>query len=301
MVEVAHRAGGEYQGDVHDDERNEEEHHGQVHCAGDGQRIDARDSSTRPWPQVRHAQPGDDCQRCRDEHDGEIGELLQRVVVRPAAFNRPLQRRVLNRCRHRVGQHVPCGRNQAHPLAGDKEQHHEHDAVDDPQRVEREVQPQVERDFLWRALGANEPGVVADPVRGGALSGAHEPTRASNEDDEESVQEVLKVEPPRKANRSVLRQLGFAGIGGQEVCTGARLAPPTCEQDDGHQHHESDGNPQRELLGATHRRASSSAINAGTTVNTSPTTPKSATSKIGASASLLMATIVPAVCMPARC
>ena len=39
----------------------------------------------------------------------------------------------------------------------------------------------------------------------------------------------------------------------------------------------------------------------GTTLNRSPTTPKSARSKIGASASLLTATIVFDVCMPARC
>ncbi|KJL42300.1 hypothetical protein RS82_02316 [Microbacterium trichothecenolyticum] len=47
--------------------------------------------------------------------------------------------------------------------------------------------------------------------------------------------------------------------------------------------------------------ASSAAINCGTTVKMSPTTPKSAISKIGASASLLMATIVLAVCIPALC
>src|SRR5579862_5026693 len=44
-----------------------------------------------------------------------------------------------------------------------------------------------------------------------------------------------------------------------------------------------------------------SAVRAGSTVNRSPTMPKSARAKIGASASLLMATIVLAVCMPARC
>ncbi|SDQ78263.1 hypothetical protein SAMN04489742_2543 [Arthrobacter crystallopoietes] len=49
------------------------------------------------------------------------------------------------------------------------------------------------------------------------------------------------------------------------------------------------------------RRAFISSINWGTTVKTSPTTPKSAISKIGASPSLLMATIVLAVCMPERC
>ena len=39
----------------------------------------------------------------------------------------------------------------------------------------------------------------------------------------------------------------------------------------------------------------------GTTLNRSPTTPKSASSKIGASPSLFTATIVFEVCMPARC
>ena len=48
-------------------------------------------------------------------------------------------------------------------------------------------------------------------------------------------------------------------------------------------------------------RASRALISCGTTSKRSPTTPKSAISKIGASESLLMATIVFAVCMPARC
>ena len=44
-----------------------------------------------------------------------------------------------------------------------------------------------------------------------------------------------------------------------------------------------------------------SAVACGSTVNRSPTTPKSTSSKIGASSSLLTATIVLEVCMPARC
>lgn len=48
-------------------------------------------------------------------------------------------------------------------------------------------------------------------------------------------------------------------------------------------------------------RADSELISCGTTWNRSPTTPKSAISKIGASGSLLIATMVLAVCMPARC
>ena len=50
---------------------------------------------------------------------------------------------------------------------------------------------------------------------------------------------------------------------------------------------------------ALRRRISS--VSAGTTVNRSPTTPKSAKEKIGASGSLLMATMYCEVCMPARC
>ena len=49
------------------------------------------------------------------------------------------------------------------------------------------------------------------------------------------------------------------------------------------------------------RLASIADTSCGTTVKTSPTTPKSAISKIGASASLLTAMMVFAVCMPARC
>ncbi|SDS55510.1 hypothetical protein SAMN04489721_1515 [Agromyces flavus] len=48
-------------------------------------------------------------------------------------------------------------------------------------------------------------------------------------------------------------------------------------------------------------RSTSALISCGTTVKTSPTTPKSATSKIGASGSLLIATMFLAVCIPALC
>ena len=48
-------------------------------------------------------------------------------------------------------------------------------------------------------------------------------------------------------------------------------------------------------------RASISEMTSGTRSNRSPMIPKSAMSKIGASSSLLIATMVPAVCMPTRC
>ena len=57
----------------------------------------------------------------------------------------------------------------------------------------------------------------------------------------------------------------------------------------------------RDVRGADYLRAVICSVAAGTTVFRSPTTPKSASSKIGASGSLLTATIVFEVCMPARC
>src|SRR3954451_7567039 len=48
-------------------------------------------------------------------------------------------------------------------------------------------------------------------------------------------------------------------------------------------------------------RLAISSVSCGATWNRAPTTPKSASSKIGASGSLLIATIVLDVCMPARC
>jgi hypothetical protein len=49
------------------------------------------------------------------------------------------------------------------------------------------------------------------------------------------------------------------------------------------------------------RRRTISSVSAGTTLNRSPTMPKSARSKIGASGSLLTAAMTLDVCMPARC
>ena len=59
----------------------------------------------------------------------------------------------------------------------------------------------------------------------------------------------------------------------------------------------------RVVRGAGHppRRSRTSSVSFGTTWWTSPTTPKSANSKIGAFGSLLIATIVPELCIPTLC
>src|SRR6185295_17184077 len=63
------------------------------------------------------------------------------------------------------------------------------------------------------------------------------------------------------------------------------------------------GEGRREICRARHepRRSRTSSVSFGTTWWTSPTTPKSQKSKIGAFGSLLIATIVPELCMPTLC
>src|SRR5581483_1918924 len=60
---------------------------------------------------------------------------------------------------------------------------------------------------------------------------------------------------------------------------------------------------RREVGGFAHepRRCAMSSVSFGTISWTSPTTPRSLNSKIGAFASLLIATIVPELCMPTLC
>src|SRR5262245_16662840 len=58
---------------------------------------------------------------------------------------------------------------------------------------------------------------------------------------------------------------------------------------------------RREVARTAHPRARISSVSFGTISWTSPTTPRSLNSKIGAFASLLIATIVPELCMPTLC
>ena len=107
----------------------------------------------------------------------------------------------------------------------------------------------------------------------------------------------VQVEGTRAAVRVETVEGGITVTGGTEVTvesvegdvivTGARGRVPRGEVDPP---------VKRDYL---RLRISSAAC--GTTLNRSPTTPKSASSKIGASASLLTATMVLEVCMPARC
>ncbi len=141
MVEVAESTCGHNQGDVHDDEEDEVDHGEEVDCPGDFDRVELVESLGFDRPGSRHADSGDQCEGCGDKHGGEIGQELEAVVVDPAMRCRPVQRYVLDRSGHGVGEHVPTGGDQAHPLPGCKYQYVKEDAVEYPECVQGEVEP----------------------------------------------------------------------------------------------------------------------------------------------------------------
>src|SRR3546814_9197620 len=56
---------------------------------------------------------------------GEVGQLLQRVVVDPPVLGGPVQRDVLQRRRDRVGEDLPRRGDDARPLARDEQRSEE--------------------------------------------------------------------------------------------------------------------------------------------------------------------------------
>ena len=104
---------------------------------------------------------------------------------------------------------------------------------------------------------------------------------------------VLPVRGQQQAVPGSGRRGGGAGKGGMRTCV--VVMPPGLTE------------PRRRHPGIASvgcqvpLRSFTASVSCGATLNRSPTTPKSAISKIGASASLFTATIVFEVCMPARC
>ena len=111
--------------------------------------------------------------------------------------------------------------------------------------------------------------------------------------------------PDRATTRTASAGSGCAQVGviDEDVRTSGRAEPPRRPRRRGPRHRRWRGPRRRrrtERAGQPLRLVTFSAA-AGSTVCRSPTTPKSTSSKIGASSSLLTATIVFEVCMPARC
>jgi len=224
---------------------------------------------TEPGRQGRgHPEAGEDRQRRGDEHGEEVGEQLQPVVHDPPGFQGPVQGQVLDAHRHCVREHLPAGRDQAPPLPGREQQHVEDDAVGQPQGVHPEVPPPGQPDGMAdpgqpdlpgqadgillrrpQRISGNrfldpEPvparGAVPGPVQPGMI-GEDLHSRPDDEHQQEQIQEVLHIHPPRQPGLGLGRgSRGDAGVGGDEPLHGSGGPQPLRGGDPHDQEHEPD-------------------------------------------------------------
>ena len=183
----------------------------------------------------RHRGPGQDRQGCQDEHHGEVGQLLERVVaVEAVRLRRQVEGGVVDEDGPGVGHDLPGGRHQSPPLPGAEQQDHEDQAVAHPEQHAEEVpvpghadgvpvagQADPGREVAGVVLGRpdavrrhfdrREPeplragGAVDVPVQPGVV---HEDLQAAadEQDDEQEVDVVGDAQPGRKA-------VGRGGLG----------------------------------------------------------------------------------------
>ena len=97
VIQVANEAGHYYQRHVHDDEGKETEHGEKVNGA---RRLPAAEELRVPVKPIdgsrRHGDTGEDCRWAENKDDGEIRDLLQRVVaVKSIELSRQVECRIV--------------------------------------------------------------------------------------------------------------------------------------------------------------------------------------------------------------
>ena len=109
--------------------------------------------------------PVSDRQGGQDEHDPEVRQLLERVVVVEAVrLRRQVEGGVVDEDGPGVGHDLPGGRHQALPLSGAEQQHHEDQAVAHPEQDAEEVPVPGHADGVPVAGQADPGGEVAGVV-----------------------------------------------------------------------------------------------------------------------------------------
>ncbi len=198
-------------------------------------------------------------------------------------------------------QRTPGAAGVAH-LAGE----HEPDDVRDQEAGER---PPVRGQPVQRPRGGGQGGRYSDALEGDQGDQDDDADRGlPQRRREDRGGRLLRLPPRRRHGLSLLRLSPSAGSGPAPAQRPSHGATPlhSGRRDD----QDATALPRDEATGRGGRvvraagqplRLPISSVSCGATSNRSPTTPKSASSKIGASGSLLMATIVLDVCMPARC
>jgi len=174
VVHVAYKAGHRDQGDVHDDEGEEAEHSEEVNGA---RRLPAAKQLGVPVEAVdgggRHGDAGEDSQRAGDKHDGEIGDLLQRVIaVESVEFRRQVAGGVVDPCVPCLQQHQSRLGHKPPPLLGVEEHGYQEDAGDNESVNVEEVPASGDANGMPVAGCGDDGGDVAgivlrgpDPIR----------------------------------------------------------------------------------------------------------------------------------------
>ena len=115
----------------------------------------------------RHRGAGQHRQGGQDEHDPEVRQLLERVVVVEAVWlRRQVEGGVVDEDGPGVGHDLPGRRHQALPLPGAKQQDHEDQAVAHPEQHAEEVPVPGHADRVPVAGQADPGGEVAGVVLG---------------------------------------------------------------------------------------------------------------------------------------
>ena len=144
VVHVANEAGHHDQRHMHDDEGKEAEHRQEVNGA---RRLPAAKQLRVPVEAIdcsrRHGDTGQDRQRAEDKDDGEIGDLLQRVVaVKSIELRRKVERRIVYPCVPGLQQHKRRLGNEPPPLLG-IEQHDDEEETREDEAVNVEKVPRA--------------------------------------------------------------------------------------------------------------------------------------------------------------
>src|SRR5699024_3474395 len=160
-------------------------------------------------------------------------------------FLGPIQGDVLDARRDDIGENVPVGGHNAHPVTGSKHHHVEDQPIGNPQNIEGLVNPLLDRNLLRGVMFRRvESALLRCPIRFGALLVADNEPGTQHHDNDEEIQKVLPTDPTGHTGFHAVRGGGCAVVGGDKIGHRIQIAQPLGNE---HQRHGcDDDNAQRD-------------------------------------------------------
>ena len=200
MLRLRERSGGEHEEDVHGRETR-----GRTASRGSAGRARASRDQARPGalerPDRREPQAGDDGERGRDEHHGEVAEQLGARCRRPDDASTGQSSEAYCSSAEIGSARWPSPSARSAPICPVGEQQHDiRQAAGAPERIDDEVQPERDAEPARRALVRGRARVVAGPERRRAHPDFSSMPGAHQHHQKESAEEVLPGQPRRDAD-----------------------------------------------------------------------------------------------------